>query len=88
MTDPFANRVLSPSGPATDLLPVVPSDTVDLPHVAIATYIEVGGTLSFVSAAGETRQVLVPDFTLLPVGTRRIRATGTTAAGIHALVLT
>lgn len=33
------------------------------------------------------RTVTVADQTLLPVGVRRVHATGTTATGLHALVL-
>nr|WP_246059169.1 hypothetical protein [Shimia litoralis] len=52
---------------------MTPDDATDLPMVAIALYVETGGT--------------VADFSILPLGTVRVRATGTTAAGIHALVL-
>jgi hypothetical protein len=85
--NPFANRAVPLSGPATDALPVTPSDTTDLPHVALGIYVSTGGTISIVTVAGETRTLMVADFSILPVGVRRVRATGTTAAGIHALVL-
>lgn len=55
--------------------------------VAIALYVETGGTLVIDTVAGETRTIAVADFSILPLGTRRLRATGTTASGIHALVL-
>jgi hypothetical protein len=76
------------SGPATDALPVTPDDSADLVHVAIALYVVTGGTLVVDTVAGETRSIDVADFSILPLGTRRVRATGTTATGIHALVLT
>ncbi|MET4130189.1 hypothetical protein [Roseovarius sp. MBR-6] len=85
--NPFKNRTNALSGPATDALPVTPDDAVDLPHVAIGLYVETGGTVSVVSAAGETRQMVVADFSILPIGIRRVRASNTTATGIHALVL-
>lgn len=85
--NPFVNRSLSLSGPATDAIPVVPNDAADLPLVAIALYVEVGGVLVLDTVAGETRSIEVSDFIILPMGTRRVRATGTTANGIHALVL-
>ncbi|GAB4282854.1 MAG: hypothetical protein Kow0058_01450 [Roseovarius sp.] len=85
--NPFADRSLSLSGPATDAMPVTPDDANDLPMVAIGLYVESGGTLSLVTAANAQREIVVPDFTILPVGVRRVRATGTTASGIHALVL-
>lgn len=87
MTNPFENRALPLSGPATDMVPVTPSDSADLNEVAVALYAEGGGSVSFVSVRGETRSVEVADFAILPVGMRRILATGTTATGLHAMVL-
>ncbi|NEX46527.1 spike base protein, RCAP_Rcc01079 family [Pseudotabrizicola algicola] len=88
MTNPFQSRSADLGGPATDILPVTPSDTVDLSHVALALYVERGGVISFVTERNQTRSVEVADFTILPVATRRVNAAGTTAIGIHALVLT
>lgn len=85
--NPFANRARSMQGPATDALPVTPDDTTDLPMVSIALYVETGGTVVVDSVAGETRTITLADFSILPVGITRVRATGTTAGGIHALVL-
>jgi len=85
--NPFKNRSHALSGPATDAFPVTPDDATDLPHVAIGLYVETGGTVSITSAAGGARQIVVADFSILPIGTRRVHATGTTATGIHALVL-
>lgn len=85
--NPFENRIKALSGPATDALPVTPDDITDLPHVAIGLYVETGGTLSIVTVTGEMRSLAVADFSILPVGARRVNATGTTATGIHALVL-
>lgn len=87
MTNAFSNRAASLQGPATDLQPVTPNDGADLPDVAIALYVETGGTLSIVTVAGQQRTIELPDFAILPVGIRRVAATGTTASGIHALVL-
>lgn len=85
--NPFANRARPLSGPATDALAVVPDDSNDLSMVAIALYVETGGTVVVDTVAGETRSIAVADFSILPLGTVRVRATGTTASGIHALVL-
>lgn len=87
MSNPFENRTSSLSGPANDVVLVTPSDTVSLPNVALALYVETGGTLSILTETGLTRQVRVADFSILPVGVRRVNATGTTATGIHAMVL-
>ena len=85
--NPFAHRAGSLSGPANDAVPVTPDDTLDLSHVALGLYIETGGSLRIVTEQGQIRTLSVADFSILPVGVRRVHATGTTAAGIHALVL-
>ncbi len=87
MINPFENRAVSLQGPATDIHPVTPDDSANLQAVAIALYVQTGGTVSFETVAGGERQLEVPDFSILPVGVRRVNATGTTASGIHALVL-
>ncbi|PHQ96515.1 MAG: hypothetical protein COB40_08045 [Marinosulfonomonas sp.] len=87
MNNPFENRTSSLTGPATDLLPVTPDDVNDLSEVAIALYVETGGLISLVTARNGVRSISVADNSILPVGTRRVNATGTTAAGIHAMVI-
>ncbi|PIE18173.1 MAG: hypothetical protein CSA65_06215 [Proteobacteria bacterium] len=87
MTDPFRNRAATISGPTRDISPVTPDDTTDLPAIAVALYVETGGSVSFVSAAGNTRNVEVGDLSILPVGVRRVLATGTNATGIHAFMV-
>lgn len=68
MTNPFANRAPSLSGPATDIAPVTPNDGTDLAKVALALYVETGGSVAFTTVAGEDRTVVVTDFSILPVG--------------------
>lgn len=87
MLDPLANRSHSTQGPATDLLPVVPDDTAELSEMAMALFVESGGTLRVVTRRGEIREVVLDDQFLLPVAVRQVLATGTTATGIHALVV-
>jgi len=87
MSDPFKTRAPSLNGPANDLIPVTPSDTADLPVVAVALYVEGKGAVRFVSQAGQTRTVALLDGAILPVGVRRVMATGTTATGIHGFAL-
>lgn len=87
MPNPFENRIPPLNGPVTDMMPVTPNDAIDMIHVAVGIYVETGGMLSILTHAGEVRTVRVADFSMLPVGVRRVRATGTTATGIHAMVL-
>ncbi|SET86804.1 spike base protein, RCAP_Rcc01079 family [Oceanicella actignis] len=88
MANPFSGRAVPLAGPATDIVPVTPDDAVDLPDAAIALFVTVGGDVVIDTVrGGGPRTVTVADQTLLPVGVTRVRATGTTAAGIHALVI-
>jgi len=87
VANPFSNRTVSLSGPATDIVPVTPDDSTDLTDTAIALYVETGGTVAFVSSAGGARSVSVSNNFILPVGVSRVKATGTSATGIHAMVL-
>ncbi len=87
MTNPFKHRSLSLKGPAKDITPVTPNNAQDLAIAAVALYVETGGSIAFVSAADETRTVNVADFSILPVGVLRVLETGTTAVGIHAMVI-
>lgn len=88
MTNPFENRTSSLAGPATDIFPVTPSDTVDMQNVAIALYVETGGNLSVITSRGGARSISVANNSILPVGIRRVNASGTSATGIHAMVIT
>lgn len=87
MTNPFENRSLDLSGPALDIEKIIPNDSNDLAEVAVALYIETGGAITFVSASGATRTLNVADFAILPVGAKKVLATGTTATGIHAFLV-
>ncbi|MEE9387848.1 MAG: hypothetical protein V3U96_04500 [Paracoccaceae bacterium] len=87
MQNPFENRTSALSGPATDMLPVTPDDATELTEVAIALYVETGGQLSILTARNQSRSLTVADQSILPVGVRRVNATGTTATGIHAMVI-
>lgn len=85
MANPFLNRIPTLSGPAHDIVPVLPDDATDMPDIAAALYVEIGGVLNVISLSGQTRSITVADRSFLPVGVRRVNATGTTADGIHAL---
>ena len=87
MNNPFENRASSLAGPATDITPATPDDVADMAEVAIALFIETGGQISIQTARNAQRTITVTDQTILPVGVRRVNATGTTATGIHAMVI-
>ncbi|MHA3914928.1 spike base protein, RCAP_Rcc01079 family [Halovulum sp. GXIMD14793] len=87
MTNPFNRRANSLSGPGIDYVPVTPDDATDLTDVAASIYVEGAGAVSFVSVKGQARTVNVSDFGWIICGATRILATGTTATGIHAVVV-
>lgn len=87
MSNPFELRHPGIAGPALDILPVTPSNTVDLPRVAIALYVTGAGNVVIDTVTGTSRTVNLAANSFLPVGVRRVHATGTTATGIHALVV-
>jgi hypothetical protein len=84
MANPFTGRTASLNGPAHDIVPVTPNDGADLPDVAVALYVETAGTLRVTTVSGNTRDLSVADFAIVPVGITRVHATGTSATGIHA----
>jgi len=88
MPNPFETRSTSLSGPGTDYVPVTPDDQAEFADTAVALFVETGGAVAFVSQAGQDRVVQLPDYGFLACGVRRVKATGTTAVGIHAIIVT
>jgi hypothetical protein len=70
-----------------DFVPVTPDDAADLSIEPAALYIETGGTLVVDTRGGQSRTIGVSDFQVLPLAVVRVRATGTTATGIHAITV-
>lgn len=86
MIDPFTNRIPDLEGPYRDIREIVPSDLYNLKIFAVGLYVETGGTVSFVTTSGQSRQVVFGDNTTIHVGVRKVHQTGTTAEGIYALI--
>lgn len=89
MANPFHNRGPNEFGLVHDMLEVTNSDSTDnvgTGNIAVGLYIEVGGTVVFLNKDGNERTVVVPDNFYLTCSVKRVKATGTTATGIHALV--
>ena len=63
---------------------VTPSDTVRLPFTALTLFITVGGTITYVTVAGDEIQQTVPNNYELPLQVTFVKATGTEATGIVA----
>lgn len=78
----------SPSAPADDLVPVTPSNTVDLTVPGRGIVVEVAGTLSVITASGNTRIIpaaFVTAGVVFPLSVKRVTVANTTATGIWVL---
>ena len=89
----MANKTLDLSrGLARDWVPVTPNDGTDnmtsgSGDIVVGFYVTVGGAVAFITEGG-TRTVTYLSGTIVPCsGVTRIKSTGTTATGIHALVV-
>lgn len=90
MSNPFKGIGGHLHGLVYDLVPVTPNDSTDnvgTGNIAIGLYIETGGDVVFLTKDGTERTVTVPDFFYLISSVSRVKSTGTTATGIHALVV-
>ena len=91
MANPFVyTNSPNQSGLVYDMVPVTPadgSDNVGAGNVAIGLYIQTGGNVTFLNKDDNERTVTVPDNFYLTCSVKRVKSTGTTATGIHALVV-
>jgi hypothetical protein len=89
MSNPFKSLSNNPTGLVRNWLAVTPSDSADnvgTGNVAIGLYITAAGDVSFIDADGGTATVTVPANFILTCSVARVKATGTTATGIFALI--
>lgn len=85
MMGSYTGRQSHLADPAEHAFAVAPSDTADLSSWAVALYIGTPGNVRLDTWAGETVTFTNVPSGILPVRTRRVRATGTTAADIVGL---
>lgn len=88
--NPFKSLSTNPTGLVETWNAVTPNDSTDnvgTDTVAIGLYITTGGTVTWLDANGtEVGPVTVPDNFYLTCSVSRVKATGTTASNIFALV--
>ena len=90
MGDPFQGVSGQLNGSVYDMVPVTPNDNADnvgADNIAIGLYITTGGAVTFHNKYGVSRTVTDPDSFSLICSVKRVLSTGTTATGIHAMVL-
>ena len=71
---------------AVDIVPVTPSDTVDLAQPARAIRAQGAGNIRILTFMDTIRTTPIAAGETLPVFVRRVYADGTTATGIEALI--
>ena len=75
-------------GVATDIEPITPNDSTDnVSANAIGLYVTVAGNITMNTAKGDARVIAVASNSYHYISAKRIKSTGTTATGIHALLV-
>tara|TARA_R110002124_G_scaffold155109_2_gene322258 strand:+ start:600 stop:872 length:273 start_codon:yes stop_codon:yes gene_type:complete len=90
MSNPFKGVDGQLNGSVYDMIPVTTSDVADnvgTGNVAVGLYITVAGDVTFHNKYGTSRTVTVPANFYLICSVKRVLTTGTTATGIHAMVV-
>lgn len=87
LADPFRESIDSPTAPAQNCFPIIPSDSADLLTATKALYIGQGGDLNVVLVNATTAVVFrnVSTGTILDIRAKAVRATGTSASDIVGL---
>lgn len=86
--DPYAASSRTPAAPARRAEAVTPNDTIDLTHYAKALYVGQAGDVKLLPVGSDdAAPVTLKNHPAgyVPIQTRRVLATGTTAAHIVAL---
>lgn len=80
----FINPQSGLEQPAKHLVAIVPNDSNDLLQHVRAIYVGVGGDIELTAIGDDTPQILlaVPQGTVVPVMTKRVLATNTTATDL------
>jgi hypothetical protein len=88
MSDAFASFADHAAAPAMRALAVVPHDTIGLAAVPKALFVGTGGNLVLRGAGGGADVLFknVASGAVLPIRASHVRATGTTAADLVALI--
>ena len=90
MSNPFEGVGGQLNGSVYDMVPVTPADGADnvgTGNTAIGLSITGAGNVTFHNRYGTSRTIAVPDNFYLICSVNRVLATGTTATGIHAMVV-
>lgn len=85
--NPFETYSPGPSGSAVGSFAITPSNGADLPSVVRAVVVGAAGTIRWRGLDGQVNDTgPLPAGLILPIQTRQIMATGTTASDLTGLV--
>lgn len=85
MSDPFANRMRTPSDPAVTVFAIVPNDSADLARPTTALNVDTPGTVHVTTVDGSDSTISIHPGHAFPICVARVWETGTTATGIRGL---
>lgn len=83
--DQFSDKPSDLQSPGRNAAAVTPNDSTDLTYTSRALFIGAAGTVSVITAGGQTVSFTCPAGAILPLCINRVRSTGTTATGIVAI---
>jgi hypothetical protein len=86
MVDTFATYSAGLDSPATDVFPITPNDNTDLAVATRAIRADSGGDVVLVTLEGIERTAKFADGETRAIRATRVKATGTTAAGLEGMV--
>lgn len=86
MSDPFANRMRSPSDPADTVFDITPNDAADLAQPTTALNVQTPGRVRVTTVDGSEGTISVYPGHTIAIRVARVWQTGTTATGITGLV--
>ena len=86
-TNPYSLQPIQLASMARDVNTITPSDSVFFDIIPIAIRISTAGNLHVITAKDSERTITVSAGEILPVGLKKIYATGTTATGFLAYYL-
>lgn len=86
MADRFSSFTGGLESPASDLVPIVPSDTTDLPEAVRGINVAQSGSVRVRTVGGSLGTVYIAAGGAFPLRVQRVYATGTDAVGITGLI--
>ncbi|WP_299734633.1 hypothetical protein [uncultured Roseobacter sp.] len=82
MADKFESFSEGLQSPPSNLVPIVPNDSTDLPNAVRSLNVAESGAVRVTTVSGNTATLFIAAGIAFPVRAQRVLSTGTTATGI------